>query len=166
MIIKSLDVKQLAKYILPAFAIVNAEEIQSFNKNSKFYNKDGDAYAWVPTDIISFLTSYIEFYSLDKEHENLVIKIDEYLKNPKAWIYEFSKTLSKEFNKKIESIEIDFEYQYVSANYKKDELLVLEELESNTLNQLLNMCRWIIAEKNRKRILKEFNPTEIKLKRI
>ncbi len=158
--VNSLSSKQLAKLIFPAFAVVSDEQ-------SIHYGQTDSVYSWVPTNIIQLISSYLELYKPedeDIEDINLIINTDEFFNNSEAWIYQFSKDLSEEYKKITMPIEIDFEKEYVIIEYKKDDLSFLQELDSRVFNQLIDICRWIDAEKTRRRVINSFNQTPVKVK--
>lgn len=158
--INSLNQKQLANLIFPAFAVVSDEQ-------SIHYGQTDSVYSWIPTNIIEFISSYLELYNNnndDIEDINLIVNVDEYLNNPEYWIHQFSKTLSEEYNKIVNPIEIDFEKEYIIIEYKKDNLNFLQELDSGLFDQLIDMCRWIDGEKTRRRVINSFNLTPVKVK--
>ena len=60
--------------------------------------------------------------------------------------------------------EIDFEKEYIKIEYKKADLVFLQELKSETFNQLIDLCRWIDSENKRRRAINSFNSTHVKVK--
>lgn len=156
----SLNQKQLANLIFPAFAVVS-------NEKSIHYGQSDIMYSWIPTNIVQLISSYLELYKPneeDIENINLIVNVDEYFNNPEFWIHKFSKFLSEEYKKITSPIEIDFEKEYVIIEHKKDDLTFLQELDFRVSNQLIDMCRWIDGEKTRRRVINSFNPTPVKVK--
>lgn len=158
--VNSLSSKQLAKLMFPAFAVVSDEQ-------SIHYGQTDSVYSWIPTNIIQLISSYLELYKPedeDIENINLIINTDKYFNNPEAWIYQFSNDLSEEYKKITMPIEIDFEKEYVIIEYKNADLVFLQELNPETFNQLIDLCRWIDGEKTRRRAINNFNSTPVKVK--
>ena len=158
--INSISSKQLANLIFPAFAVVSDEQ-------SIHYGQTDSVCSWVPTNIIPLISSYLELYKPEDEDIkdiNLIINTGEFFNNSEAWIYQFSKDLSEEYKKITMPIEIDFEKEYIKIEYKKADLVFLQELKSETFNQLIDLCRWIDSENKRRRAINSFNSTHVKVK--
>ena len=156
----SLTIEQLAELAFPAFAVVSDEQ-------SIHYGHTDSINSWIPTNIIELISSYLELYKPvdeDIENINLIINVNEYFSNPKAWIDRFTKALSEESKKITTPIEIDFEKEYMIIEYKKAEIVFLQGLNPEAFNQLLDLCRWIDCEKIRRRVINSFNSTPVKVK--
>ncbi len=158
----TINIKKLAELMLPAFAISNKVTILSTDERTIFYRKDDKVSAWIPTDIISLIKLYLELNKSNYEDIDLIIDTKEYYNNPKKWINEFSQKISEEINKNNKKI--DFEDEYINIEYQLDELNKLKELDERVRTQLTDMCTWIIAEKNRRKALNNYNPSPVNIK--
>ena len=150
----TINLKQLANLIFPIFA-----RKSPFDYNDNFEK----IYSLIPIEILTLITTYFDLYKdcEDLEDINLIIDTSNYFENPQDWLTQFAENLSNEYSKISNPIEVDFEKEFIIIEYKREELAYLQELDKPMIQQLNDMSNWILAEKQRRRVFKEFESSPI-----
>ena len=162
---KPLTISQLAKVLLPAFAVESQQEI-TVSENINI-NKNNYKYAYVPTDLSPLIAKYLRCYKPtceDINEINLIVDVNEYFTNPETWLYTITKKLSEEFNILNNPKSIDFESGYLYIKYYDYDLAFLKGLDPDTFEQLMHMCNWITGIKDSMITLNNYHPSPIIVK--